>query len=71
MHFLTYVYVIERVSLVSLCASYDFLLSAVENKLHNNTSVFFFVFFSDAETQYATMSGMVLCENGITGNINT
>lgn len=34
---------IERVSLVSLCASYDFLLSAVENKLQNNTSVFFCV----------------------------
>lgn len=35
--------------------------------------LFFFVcvFFSDAETQYATMSGMVLCGNGITGNIKT
>lgn len=30
MHFLTYVHVIERVSLVSLCAFYDILLSAVE-----------------------------------------
>lgn len=69
MHFLTYVHVIERVSLVPLCASYGFPLSAVENRLQNNTSVFFVVVVSDAETQYATMNGVVLCGNGITRNI--
>lgn len=45
MHFLTYVHVIERVSLVSLCASYGFPLSAVENRLQNNTSVFLLLLF--------------------------
>lgn len=48
---------------------YSFISS--RNRLQNNTSVFSCVFFSDAETRYATMSGVVLCGNGITGNIKT